>query len=207
MTVPPIPALAPNAMCAVPRIFSSSRMLPVSVARSFVPMPSSARLRPSGPWASSVREERARRSRPVALAEAAVAHGQQDRLVDEAAMPATSPRSCPRRPTGETKPSPHGRLPKAPGAVRSPVVGDRRCGRVRSKRMSVPRGAGHVGVVGVGQQPCDGVAARAHRVEVGAHEPREQVGVDARHRRAAGAGLARALARASCARATAGRAR
>ena len=54
VTVPPIPALAPNAMCAVPRIFSSSRMLPVSVARSFVPTPSSARLRPSGPWASSI---------------------------------------------------------------------------------------------------------------------------------------------------------
>ena len=54
VTVPPIPALAPNAMCAVPRIFSSSRMLPVSVARSFVPTPSSARLRPSGPCASSI---------------------------------------------------------------------------------------------------------------------------------------------------------
>ena len=47
-TVPPMPALAPNATWTVPRIFSSSRMLPVSSARSLVPMPSSATLRPSG---------------------------------------------------------------------------------------------------------------------------------------------------------------
>ena len=44
-TVPPIPALAPNATWTVPRIFSSSSTLPVSRARSLVPTPSSARLR------------------------------------------------------------------------------------------------------------------------------------------------------------------
>jgi len=49
---------------------------------------------------------------------------------------------------------------------------------------------------GVAEQLRDGLAARAHRVEVDAHEPRQEVGVDARHRRAARAALARPLARA-----------
>ncbi len=44
---PPIAAEAPKATCAVPRIFSSSRMLPVRIAFSLVPMPSSATFVPS----------------------------------------------------------------------------------------------------------------------------------------------------------------
>ena len=52
--IPPIPALAPNAMCTLPRIFSSSSTLPVSVAFSLVPMPSSARFVPDAPCASSL---------------------------------------------------------------------------------------------------------------------------------------------------------
>ena len=51
-TVPPIAAEAPKATCAVPRIFSSSRMLPVSVAASLVPIPSSATFVPGVPWAA-----------------------------------------------------------------------------------------------------------------------------------------------------------
>ena len=52
-TVPPIAAEAPKATCAVPRIFSSSRMLPVRIASSLVPIPSSATLVPSSPCAVS----------------------------------------------------------------------------------------------------------------------------------------------------------
>ena len=48
-TVPPIAMLAPNATCTVPSIFSSSSTIPVSVAFSLVPTPSSARFVPSSP--------------------------------------------------------------------------------------------------------------------------------------------------------------
>ena len=48
-----IPADAPNAMCTVPRIFSSSSSSPVRVAFSFVPIPSSATRVPSAPAAVS----------------------------------------------------------------------------------------------------------------------------------------------------------
>ena len=50
---PPIDLLSPNAMWIVPMTFSSSRMTPVSIARSFVPMPNSATLRASRPCGSS----------------------------------------------------------------------------------------------------------------------------------------------------------
>ena len=50
---PPIDLLSPNAMWIVPITFSSSRITPVSVARSFVPMPNSATLRASRPCGSS----------------------------------------------------------------------------------------------------------------------------------------------------------
>src|SRR5262249_49722331 len=52
-TVPPMPALAPKATWTVPRIFSSSSTSPVSCARSLVPPPSSARLVPASPCATS----------------------------------------------------------------------------------------------------------------------------------------------------------
>jgi hypothetical protein len=116
VTVPPIPTLAPKATCAVPRIFSSSRIAAGQVAAR------------------------------AASAEVAV--------VGDAG---------------------------APAQVEAQVG---------------PAGAAQVGVVGVGEQLRDRMAARAHRVEVGAHESREQVGGDARHRGSARAGFARALARA-----------
>jgi hypothetical protein len=51
-TLPPIDLLSPNAMWIVPMTFSSSRITPVSLARSLVPMPDSATVRASRPCGS-----------------------------------------------------------------------------------------------------------------------------------------------------------
>ena len=120
-TVPPMPALAPNATWTVPSIFSSSRMLPVSVARSFVPTPSSARLRPCSPRRRpSVAVQRAPHS-PRRVGEPAARDGRARRARRRGrASRATRVTSVPSPASGETKPSPQGRFPNAPGARRSP---------------------------------------------------------------------------------------
>ena len=117
-TVPPIPALAPNAMCTVPRIFSSSSTLPVSSARSLVPTPSSARLVPASPWA----RRRSRYSGPSPPSAAVIRPADTVNVAGSlspsgARLVATS---CPSPLSGAMNPSPQGRLPKAPRRVRSP---------------------------------------------------------------------------------------
>ena len=82
-TVPPIAAEAPKATCAVPRIFSSSRMLPVRIASSLVPIPSSATLVPSAPWAVSSSSS-ASPSAPTASVRCPSSDRQRDRLLDPA---------------------------------------------------------------------------------------------------------------------------
>ena len=134
-TVPPMPALAPNATWTVPSIFSSSRISPVSVARSFVPTPSSARFRPSAPAPSSSAANRslvASASRPPATV-SVTGSSTRPTVASDRVTIVPSPAS------GETKPSPQGRFPNAPGARRSPssAIPSR---PVRSARKSVPRG-------------------------------------------------------------------
>ena len=81
-TVPPMPALAPKATWTVPSIFSSSRMLPVRRARSFVPTPSSARLRPCSPGGVHQRGP-ARAPLAGGVREPAVADRELDRCVGQ----------------------------------------------------------------------------------------------------------------------------
>src|SRR3954468_1040662 len=116
LTFPPKPALAPNATCAVPRIFSSSSTLPVSVAFSFVPTPSSARLRPFGAWASSIARNDASEASASAPSRTSIRSGSSYSPV----IAAERAKIVPSPPAGATNPSPHGRFPNAPGAVMSP---------------------------------------------------------------------------------------
>ena len=100
----------------------------------------------------------------------------------------------PSPPAGAMKPSPHGRFPKMPRAVRSPSSGMPSRPR-RSSRRSVPRGQ----VTCASSASVRSCATAAQRrvivVEVGRHQAGEHVLGDARQRRAAGAVLAGGLAR------------
>src|ERR1019366_84358 len=137
-TVPPIPALAPKATCTVPRIFSSSSTLPIRRARSLVPMPSSARLVPSSPcnWSrfrySGPRPPSAATIRPPCTVNVAGCSDRPNRAREAATI-------LPSPPAGAMKPSPQGRFPNAPAAVRSPSS-DRPVRPPRSSRKSDPRG-------------------------------------------------------------------
>src|SRR5215207_2054384 len=137
-TVPPMPALAPNATWTVPSIFSSSRMLPVSVARSLVPTPSSARLRPRSPAASISAVQRAPQS-PAASVRRPFSTVSRTRSSGRPSVASVAARIVPWPASGEMKPSPHGRLPNAPSALRSPssAIASR---PPRSSVRSVPRG-------------------------------------------------------------------
>ena len=123
-TVPPIAAEAPKATWQVPRIFSSSRMLPVRIASSLVPIPSSATLVPSSPCGASAAPAASAPSEPVASVRC------PSRTVSETGVssrptpaiePSTTsvPSAVPS--SGAMKPSPQGRLPKAPRLLRSPA--------------------------------------------------------------------------------------
>ena len=81
--MPPIAAEAPKATWAVPRIFSSSRMFPVSSASSLVPIPSSATLVPSSPWALSSSSS-AGAVGAGRVGQVAAADGQRGRRVEQA---------------------------------------------------------------------------------------------------------------------------
>ena len=96
--------------------------------------------------------------------------------------------------SGATKPSPQGRLPKEPGAVRSPSSA-MPWRPVRSRRRSVPRGQVTCASSALREQVGDRAAAGGQDVEVDVHEPAQHVGRDGGHRRAAGAVVGRALAR------------
>ena len=103
---------------AVPRIFSSSRMLPVRVASSLVPIPSSATLVPSSPCAVSSSSSCAP-SAPVASTRRPSRTVSVDRRLDHADAgdrAVDDERALGRALDGAMKPSPQGRLPKAPGA-------------------------------------------------------------------------------------------
>src|SRR3954447_16982230 len=138
-TVPPIAMLAPNAMCTVPRIFSSSSTLPVRVARSFVPTPSSARFVPFPPCS--------RRMPSSCSPSGSVASVRWPFVsVSFAGWPLVRPIAAIERANivplpfaGAMKPSPHGRLPNAPGAVRRPPSA-MPWRPLRSRLRSVPRG-------------------------------------------------------------------
>ena len=99
------------------------------------------------------------------------------------------------------KPSPQGRLPNAPGAVRSPssAIPSR---PVRSSRRSVPRGQVTCASPAAVEQLGDRAAARGHRREVARHQAREHVLGDARERRAARAGARSRPCARGCARAS-----
>ena len=130
-TVPPIAAEAPKATWAVPRIFSSSSTLPVSFAFSLVPMPSSATLVPSSPCAvsssSSARALGAARPRPGGRPRPS-ARPASSGMPTPAIVPSTTSVPSPVPSTGAMKPSPQGRLPKAPRRGQLAGVGDRRRG-------------------------------------------------------------------------------
>ena len=107
-----------------------------------------------------------------------------DRAVDdERALAAPS--------TGAMKPSPQGRLPKAPRRSRFAGVDDRRCGRSRSSRRSLPCGQVIWASSAAVEQLARRRALRARSaLEVDGHHAREHVGGDAGQRGAAGAGVA-----------------
>src|SRR3954447_4847769 len=138
-TVPPMAMLAPNATWTVPRIFSSSRTLPVRVARSFVPTPSSARFVPFSPCSRRMPSS-CSPSRSVASVRWPFVS------VSFAGWPVARPIAAIERAyivpvpfAGAMNPSPHGRLPNAPGAVRSPSSA-MPWRPLRSRLRSVPRG-------------------------------------------------------------------
>src|SRR3954447_18526971 len=138
-TVPPIAMLAPNATWIAPRIFSSSSTLPVRVARSFVPTPSSARFVPFSPCSRRIPSS-CSPSGSVASVRCPFVS------VSFAGWPLARPIAAMERAyivpvpfAGAMNPSPHGRLPKAPGAVRSPSSA-MPWRPVRSSVRSVPRG-------------------------------------------------------------------
>ena len=81
--MPPIAAEAPKATWQVPRIFSSSRMLPVRIASSLVPIPSSATLVPSGPCGGQQLHQRGAVG-AGGVGQVAAADGQRDRRVEQA---------------------------------------------------------------------------------------------------------------------------
>ena len=105
-------------------------------------------------------------------------------------MPVTSDDAAmvPSPVAGATKPSPHGRLPKAPGAVRSPSSAIARAPGQAEPEVAAAR-AGEVRLFRICQQIGDRPAAGGHRVEVDAHESREELLVHAGERRAARAVL------------------
>ena len=185
------PALAPKATWTVPRIFSSSSTLPVSVARSLVPTPSSARLVPALAVRDSARRPGRRRRQPT------VADGQPRRLLGQ-------PDRRQRR--GDERALAAGRRdePLAAGQVAERAGARsgrrrRRCRRGRSGRgAGRPARTGEVRLVGVVEQRRHRAAALAQRTEVDRHHAREHVLGDARHRRAAGAGVGRALRACVC---------
>ena len=124
---------------AVPRIFSSSSTLPVSLARSLVPTPSSARLVPSSPcarsssmnWGPSPSSGRDDAGPPPTVSLAGSTLIPSGARLEATIVP--SPLS------GAMNPSPQGRLPNAPGAAQVTVVGDPgAAGQLELK--SVPRG-------------------------------------------------------------------
>src|SRR5882757_1792214 len=122
-TVPPIPAEAPKATCAVPKIFSSSRMFPVRIASSLVPIPSSATLVPSGPCgvSSSISLAPSSPVAPIRWPPSTVSRTGDSTSPTAAIEPSTTrvPSAVPS--TGAMNPSPQGRLPKAPLAESSPA--------------------------------------------------------------------------------------
>ena len=180
-TVPPIAAEAPKATWAVPRIFSSSRMLPVRIASSLVPIPSSATLVPSGPWAvsSSIRRL-ARRTRwpPVRWPSRTVSRpARAGRRRRSSRRPRASPPPSPR--AAAMKPSPQGRLPKAPRRAEVARVGDR-VPALEAEPQVAAVGAGDPRLGAAVEQRADRLAAAAQLLHVGAHHPGEHLLGDAR---------------------------
>ena len=163
-TVPPIAAEAPKATWAVPRIFSSSRMLPVRIASSLVPIPSSATLVPSGPCA---RQQLHQRGALVAgrVGQVALRDGQRDRRLDQADAgdrAVDHERAlAPVPSTGAMKPSPQGRLPKAPRPREFARVDD---------RPRAPRAEPQVAAVAAGDPR---LGAAVQRVEIA--QPRRRI--------------------------------
>ena len=167
---------------------------PVSWARSLVPTPSSARFSPG--FAVRPEEFDELRAEPALRRRPAGRRAPSAWPVHRSAQAARGSRrpAARRRPVGAMKPSPQGRLPNAPRVVRSPSSA--MPGRPLSSSVrSVPRGQETCAAVGVLQQRRDRARACGHQLEVGRHHAREHVLGDARHRRAARTGVARALAR------------
>src|SRR4051812_29201170 len=138
-TVPPIAMLAPNATWIVPRIFSSSSTLPVSVARSLVPTPSSARFVPASPCSLRI-------FRSCSPSGSVASVRRPSLSVSFAGWPLARPIAAIERANmvpspfaGAMNPSPQGRLPNEPAAVRSPSSA-MPWRPVRSSLRSVPRG-------------------------------------------------------------------
>ena len=127
---------------------------------------------PSSPCASAVRQARRRplvasaRWPPRTVSAAA-------RRLQAAAASSRRRRACPRRPTGAMKPSPQGRLPKAPARGEVAGVGDAVAALEVEPQVGAER-AGELRLVGRrSSRSADRRAARGHRVEVDRHQPRE----------------------------------
>ena len=188
-TVPPIPALAPKATCTVPRIFSSSSTLPVSVRpvvgarprarRGCVPRSPCARAAARGTRdPGRPRPPTSRPSSTVSVAGSSLSPSGARLDGDDRALAADR----------RDEPLAAGQV--AERARSRSGRRRRRCPSrpLRSSVKSVPRGQVTCAVAACVQQRGHRLRARGHRVEVDRHHAREHVLGDAGHRRAARAG-------------------
>ena len=172
-TVPPIAAEAPKATWAVPRIFSSSRMLPVRIAASLVPMPSSATLVPSSPWAVSSSSSSRAGAAPTASVRWPPRTVRVDRLLDPAdagdrAVDDQRPLAGPLQRGDEALAA--GQV--AEGAAGAEVAGvDDRGARLEPEPQVAAVGAGDARLGAGVERRADRLAAAAQGVDVGAHHP------------------------------------
>jgi hypothetical protein len=204
-TSPPIAALAPKATWTVPRTFSSSSRLPVSVARSFVPTPSSARLRPEVAVRGQVREQ-ALTELAVGVREVAALDLHLDRLV---AAPEAADRRDHEAPLAEARRDEAlaaRQVAERALAGQVAVVGDPEPAAQVEAEVAAVR-ARQLGLGRRRQQRRDLAAALPHDVEVDRHQAGEEVLGDAGQRRPRARRRRSPPCAPSCATGTAGTAR
>ena len=204
-TVPPIPALAPNATCTVPSIFSSSRMLPVRRAFSFVPTPSSAKFVPCSPAAC----RRPSHASPISPLAPVRRPSSTVRRTGSSGRPSDGERGGHHGPLAAQRrdePLAAGQVAEGAGRGEVALVGDARAAREVDAQVGAQR-AGHVRLAGrreqVGDAPgCARAAARSRRPSGGPACPRSRRAAWRRGRRPPRRPCGR-----GCARASAGSAR
>ena len=195
-TVPPIAAEAPNATWQVPRIFSSSSRSPVRLARSLVPIPSSATLVPPSPWARQQLQQPlavgAGRADQVAgldrqLDRLGDAADRRDRPVDhELALTGALDRR------DETLAA--GQVAESAGSAEVARVGNP-LALAQAEAQIGPVRVGDPGLSARGQQLGDRCAAAAQPLDVGRHHPGDELLGRGRHRRDPHPALGRVAAR------------